>query len=95
MEAWGRGTIRPPERPSTIKYAIELVSLLLITGGIVGELWIGVKITSLNGVLRSENAELRTKSDQLVELLHRETENESVAREAAEESIAWRRISLD
>jgi hypothetical protein len=55
MEAWGRGTIRPPEYPSTMKYVIELVSVVLIVGGIVGELWIGIEITSLNGTLRSKN----------------------------------------
>ncbi len=69
MEAWKRGTILPPERPSTAEFIIELASLVLITGGIVGELGIGIKITSINGTLRTKNGELRTKSDQLIGLL--------------------------
>jgi len=70
IEAWKRATILPPERPSTAKFVIELVSLVLITGGIVGELGIGITITSINGKLRTMNAELRDKGDQLVGLLH-------------------------
>lgn len=66
MQAWRRGIIRPPDRPSTIKFMVEIASVLLITGGIVGELWIGIRITSINGALRSKNGELRTKSDQWV-----------------------------
>jgi hypothetical protein len=38
--AWRRGVIRSPDRPSTLKFVVELASVLLITGGIVGELWI-------------------------------------------------------
>jgi hypothetical protein len=75
MEDWERGTIRSAQKPSTAKYAIEFVSLVLITGGIVGELGIGVKITSINGTLRTMNGELRSKSDQLVALLHVEAGN--------------------
>lgn len=75
VEAWKRGTILPPERPSTAKFIIELVSLVLITGGIVGELGIGIKITLINGQLRTMNAELRSKDDQLVGLLHVEANN--------------------
>ena len=74
IEAWGRGIIRPTDRPSTVKFLIEIASVLLITGGIVGELWIGVRITSINGDLRSKNAGLRSASGQLVALATLEAE---------------------
>ncbi len=84
MRAWHRGIICwPPERPSTKKFMVEIVSVLFVTGGIVGELWAGVKITSINGSLRSKGAELRAKSDQLIALLHVEAEN---AQQAAGEA---------
>ncbi len=69
MEAWARGTIRSPERPSFTQFAVAILSVLLITGGIVGELWVGIKITSINGIPRSKNAELRSDSDQLLALV--------------------------
>lgn len=75
MQAWGRGIVRPPDRPSIKKFIVEIVSVLLITGGIVGELWAGVRITNINGSLRSKGAELRSKSDQLVALLNVEAGN--------------------
>jgi len=100
MDAWERGIVRPPDRPSRMMYLFEIASVVLITGGIVGELWVGVKTTSINGVLRSKNAELRTDSDQLVELLHgeaeglrKDAEDERTARVEAEETIAWRRLT--
>jgi hypothetical protein len=82
---WRRGTIRSPEKPSIAKLLVEVVSVLLITWGIVGELWVGIKITSINGVLRSKNAELRSKSDQLLTLV---TEQAGTAEVSAEKSAA-------
>ena len=84
MEAWRRGVIRPPDRPSTTRYLAEIASVVLITAGIVGELWIGIRITSINGVLRSKNAELRDKSDHLLELVRQDT---SHANERAAEAL--------
>ena len=82
MEAWRRGIIRPPDGPSIEKFVVEIISVLFITGGIVGELWAGVKITNINGSLRSKSAELRSKSDQFVALLN--TEAGDAIREAGE-----------
>lgn len=75
MEAWGRGIVRPPERPQITKLLVELASVVLITAGIVGELWIGLSITQINGQLRDKGAELRTKSDLLLGLLTQQTSN--------------------
>jgi hypothetical protein len=101
IHAWGRGIICwPPDRPSFIRYIAEIVSVLLITGGIVAELWAGVKITQINGLLGSRGAELRSKSDQLVGLLNakaeglaKETEDERSARVKIEANVAWRHLT--
>ena len=68
------------ESSISAKFVIEIASVLLITLGIVGELGVGIKITSINGVLRgkgaelgSKNAELQSESDELVALINRET----------------------
>jgi hypothetical protein len=79
MESWALGHFGLqwwPARPSTEKFLVELVSVVLITGGIVGELWVGIEIATINGKLRgkstelrSKGAELRSKSDRLIALL--------------------------
>jgi hypothetical protein len=74
VEAFSLGIVRLADRPSTVKYVIEILSVLFITAGIVGELWVGIKITSINGMLRSKNTELRSKTGQLIALLNQETE---------------------
>ncbi len=88
--AWRRGVIRSPDRPSTLKFVIELASVLLITGGIVGELWIGIEIASINGLLRTKSAELRGKSNQLVALLNHDAEG--LKKETADERLAYARL---
>lgn len=101
MGAWKRGTILPPERPSTAKLIIELVSLVFITGGIVGELGIGIKVTSINGALRGKNAELRTASDQLIAFLYVEAADRHITLEQRNKMLAilaarrGTRISVD
>ena len=72
MEAWALtffGVLRRPARPSAFKVGVEVASVLLITFGIVGELWIGIRIASINGALRGKSAELRSKGDQLLALV--------------------------
>lgn len=100
MEAFGRGIIRPPDRPLFRAYLFELASVTLITLGVFGELAIGLKIASINSSfrdldiqLRSKNAELRSKSDQLVGRLNKEAEDERSARVQIEKSIEWRYLS--
>jgi hypothetical protein len=67
---------------------------LLITGGIVGELWIGVSITSINGVLRGKSAELRSRSNQLLALVTQEAGDAATsARIAHDEADAVKGIA--
>jgi hypothetical protein len=73
IEAWALahfGIFWSEVRPSTAKLSVEVVSVLLITMGIAGKLGIGIKIASINGVLRGKSAELRIKSDQLIALIN-------------------------
>jgi hypothetical protein len=105
MEAWTLtffGVLRSPSRPSAVKYVVELTSVFLITFGIVGELWVGVEITSISGDLRSKNAELRTASDQLIALITSEAEEAKkqakeadLARVKLEASMEWRKLSKE
>ncbi len=103
MEAWALayfGLLRPPGRPSVSKLSVEIGSVLLITIGVVGELGVGIKIASINGVLRGQGAELRSKgdelrgkSDQLVALLHKQIEDERLARAHLEQAVSARRLT--
>lgn len=82
-----------PDEPTRLKFVLELFATSAIFLGVAGEFWAGVKIAYINGQLRTKNAELRTDSDKLVELLRRNTEEEQMARVEAEESTAWRRLT--
>lgn len=96
LEAWALthfGVIRLPTKPSLVKVGVEVVSVVFVTIGIVGELKIGVKITSINGISRSKSATLRRQSDQLLALVTQvASEAESHAAEV-EESVAPRRLT--
>lgn len=77
VERWG--IHRRAERPVVGNLVIEFLSVLLVVGGIIGELRVSVKIASINselrktdGILRSKNAELRSDSDQLLALVTQE-----------------------
>lgn len=94
------GVFLSSARPQFLrKYGVELASVILVAGGVVVELGAGLMIESMNTALRaidirsrSMNSELRSKSNQLVEALRKETEDEHTARVAAEESVAWRKL---
>jgi hypothetical protein len=104
METWAETffgihrTLRPPTR----RLVVEYFSVVLVAGGIIGELGISIKIASVNGQLRgvdaqlrSKNAELRAASDRLVALLNQEVEAEHSARVKIEGRVAWRRLSRE
>jgi hypothetical protein len=98
METWALahfGVLRSPSRPSTGKLLVEVASVLLITGGIVGELWIGIEIASINGALRGKSSELRGKSDLLVALLGQQTAQLESANLELKALIQPRDLSVD
>jgi hypothetical protein len=84
---------------------VEIVSVVLVAGGVFGELAIGVVITSINGTLRSHEATLRGDSDQLIAFVTREAadanerasaneeEAERLNKEAEDEQLA--RVELE
>jgi len=100
MTEWRRGIVRPPDRPSRSLFLWGLVGSILVALGVAGELGVGIKVTLINGALRTKNAELRRKSDQLIALLHVEAqEAQKTAGEANEraegmkEALAPRRLT--
>lgn len=88
MDAWRRGIIRPPGRPSHRRFWVEVVASSAIALGVACELWAGVAIARINGQLRSRNAELRTKTDQFIALLNTEAGDANERAGKAEERVA-------
>jgi hypothetical protein len=94
-------------KPTLKKHIPEFLSVALIVAGVAGELYAGIKITSINGKLRgisaelqSKGDELRSKNDQLLALvtqeaagLKKEAEAEHLKRVEIEAKVAWRRLS--
>jgi hypothetical protein len=98
-EAWAiwyfLGSRRLPSRPSRLKLWVEVASLVLITLGIAGELWVGIETDTVNVLLRgksaelrSKNAELRSKSDQLLTLVTQKAGNAATSATEAKEAAA-------
>ena len=54
-EAWSRGIIAPPSKPSLRMLWLEIASILLVVVGIAGETWIGAMSSLANGDLRDKN----------------------------------------
>src|SRR4051794_26240281 len=52
---WRRGTIRSPERPSRRLFWVNISGALLVTLGVLGELALGVYVSSVNANLRNKN----------------------------------------
>ncbi len=100
MEEWALGhfgVIRLPAKPSRGKLWLEIWSVLLIVGGIIGETGVGVRVVYIDSriraksaELRSKNAELREKSDQLVGLLNDKAAK--LDKEAAAERLAYAKL---
>lgn len=86
-EAWSRGIMRPPDRPSTRRHLWELFASVAIFIGVAGELGVGVKIAVINGQLRSKNSELRSKSDQLLALITQEAGDAAQSAKTAHEQL--------
>lgn len=98
MEAWALAhfdVLRSPGRPSAKKLTVELISVLLIAIGVMGELGVGVEIASLASQLRAKNAELRSKSDLLVALLSQQTARLERANLELKALIQLRDLSVD
>jgi len=70
---WQRGIIRPPDRPSFVRFFwFEMLATVIVVAGIFGEAWASREIASINSQLRSKTSELRADSDQLLTLVTQE-----------------------
>jgi hypothetical protein len=101
MEAWALthfgillGIRRVLGKPSAKKLAVEVGSVVLIALGVAGELLVGIKIATIDAqirsksvVLRSMNADLRSKGDQLVALVTHEAGDAATSAKAAREEL--------
>jgi hypothetical protein len=67
-EAWQRGSIRSPDRPSTWLFGVELLSIILVVLGVAGELVVGI-------VSSRWNADLRNQNNRLVALVREKASN--------------------
>ncbi len=63
---WGRGFVRPPDKPPAWRFWFDIVATLIVLGGVFGEAVAAAKIGSINSQLRSKTSELRAKSVQLL-----------------------------
>ncbi len=103
MAGWHRWVfvgIHFPDKPTRLKFILELLATTAIFLGVAGEFWAGVEIAYINGQLRGKNADLRSKSRQLVALVEEEagtaSDSAQKARDAAKQAweyAAWRKIS--
>jgi len=89
------GELRSTGRPSITKLIVEVGSVLLITIGVTGELGIGIRIASINGVLRAKSSELRSKSDQLIALVTQQAGSANTSAKGAAEAASEATASAD
>lgn len=69
---WRRGIISSPSRPSFRLLLFEIVSVVVVVAGIVGELWVGV-------VSSNRNTDLRSKNTRLISLVREKAGNAQIA----------------
>jgi len=97
MEAWALthfGVHRLPMKPLRRDVLIDVVSVVFVAIGIVGELGVGLKIATINNqirgasaVLRSKNEALRSDSDQLLTLVTKKVGTVAANAQLAQGSI--------
>jgi hypothetical protein len=82
---WIRQGFHPAEASSAWRFALELFATAAILLGVALELWAGAAIANINGQLRSKNAELRSKSNQLLALVTQEAGDAAASAKTAHE----------
>jgi hypothetical protein len=96
------GVLRSPEKPRFFKkFGIEVASVILVAAGVAGELGAGFMIESKNTELRaidiqlrSKNAALRSKGDQLVALINERSTGLGVDLETAKAALVLKQSEL-
>jgi hypothetical protein len=93
IREWLRNVIHTPEKSSRAMYALKLAGPILVTAGIVGELWVGVASTNVNNEIRIKSSKLVGLIKEKAALAEKEAADERSARVQLEDSIAWRKLS--
>jgi hypothetical protein len=86
LEDWGRGIIRPPDRPPAWRFWFDIVATLVVLGGVFGEAGATAEVASINSLLRSKTSELRAKSDRLLAVITEEAGDAATSAHKAETS---------
>lgn len=64
VKEFRRGTIHSPDRPSKLKFVLELTGTALVTLGVLGELIVGFKASKVETDMRNDTAQLVALVDQ-------------------------------
>lgn len=86
-EAWRRGIIRLPDRPSLGRFWVDVIATVLVVVGVFGEAGASMELASINSHLRSKTSELRAKTDQLLALVTQEAGDAAQSATTAREEI--------
>jgi len=88
LEDWRHGIMRPPDRPSFVRFFwFEMLATVLVVAGVFGEARANRELASINGQLRSKISELRADSDQLLALVTLEAGDAAQSAEAARRQL--------
>jgi len=88
LHEFRRGIVRPPGKPKTALLMLGLFGSALVTVGVTGELWVGVKIGSVETKIRKANGDLTT-------LLSKEAGDAKVSAEGAASAADRANTSAD
>jgi len=84
-----RGIIRPPDKPSRAKLIFEAIGIVLVFGGVAGELGVHIKAGEVESAIRSVNRKLVERADgRAVEALNR-ANREGAARLELQKELLW------
>jgi hypothetical protein len=67
---WRRGLVPGPSKPTWTLLIWGIVGGVLVILGVAGELRVGIKIATINGLLRIKNEDLRVKNEQYIAMLY-------------------------
>jgi hypothetical protein len=88
-----RGVIHSPERPSRLKFSLEVVGSILIAVGVFGELVVGIKMAKVESRMRDDTAKLVSLVDQRAKDAGERAAKADLARVQLEKSMMLRHLS--
>ena len=100
QDAFGRGVLTPPARPSRLLLTFSLLGAGLVALGVGGEFWVHTKAGKIETDMRKDSGMLvalvndrASQAALLAQQLSQEVERERRSRLAIEEGVAWRRLT--